>query len=107
MLDLSLFHIVPKAVHLEDFISLQNQVMKLILATERDGIFERSATLCWWCVAMSGLGMCMKRRQFTAEMKFSYSYKVIYVSTSCPRHLVLQEPLSFSDRCGKRRATTR
>lgn len=27
MLDLSLFHIIPKAVHLEDFVSLQNQVM--------------------------------------------------------------------------------
>ena len=26
VLDLSLFHIVPKAVHLEDFVSLQNQV---------------------------------------------------------------------------------
>lgn len=27
VLGLSLFHIVPKAVHLEDFVSLQNQVM--------------------------------------------------------------------------------
>lgn len=26
VLDLSLFHIIPKAVHLEDFVSLQNQV---------------------------------------------------------------------------------
>lgn len=31
MLDLSLFHIVHKAVHLEDFVSLQNQVLTLRL----------------------------------------------------------------------------
>ena len=35
MLGLSLFHIVPKAVHLEDFVSLQNQVM-LFLKQKND-----------------------------------------------------------------------
>lgn len=33
VLDLSLFHIVPKAVHLEDFVSLQNQVMERSYST--------------------------------------------------------------------------
>ena len=28
MLDLSLFHMVPKAVHLEDFVSFQNQASR-------------------------------------------------------------------------------
>lgn len=28
VLDLSLFHMVPKSVHLEDFVSLQNQVIE-------------------------------------------------------------------------------
>lgn len=38
MLDLSLFHIIPKAVHLEDFVSLQNQVnVVLILAIHTGG----------------------------------------------------------------------
>lgn len=58
VLDLSLFHIVPKAVHLEDFVSLQNQVMKLSLPTENqhEGTLFEARRCVVFCVVVSGLG---------------------------------------------------
>lgn len=54
MLSLSLFHIVPKTVHLEDFVSLQNQVRgkpakgclsSLMLAISSTGVFVVSSRM--------------------------------------------------------------